>query len=336
MAPNISIIIPVYNSGDYLKDQVESILAQTFKDFELLLIDDGSTDGITPKLCDELAEKDDRIKVFHKQNGGVSDARNYGLDHAVGEFIVFADSDDYLFDDYLQTMVGEIEEFDVLISNMCRFTREELASGSYKRKSKKTSEVSGKFDSMKDALPLIGYKHTSVCNQLFRREIIEREKLRFQNIECEDELFSFQHLSYLNSIKKIDYEGYCYFRNPNSRSSTHKIIAEMNWIRQVEGIYEKLETKYPPTDSFRNTVNQRIAHRLSPLCFKGYHFDSFKPLMQRIMIWESVRNDRWLKTRIKLSKIHKIDAVVLLIARLRLFYLLDPFFMMMIRWRDHK
>lgn len=91
--PQISVIVPVYNAEKWLRRCVDSILAQTFTDFELLLIDDGSTDG-SPAICDEYAVKDSRVRVFHKPNGGVSSARNLGLDHALGEWICFVDSDD--------------------------------------------------------------------------------------------------------------------------------------------------------------------------------------------------------------------------------------------------
>lgn len=94
--PKISVIVPIYNAEKYLPRCIDSILAQTFTDFELLLIDDGSTDG-SGKICDEYATKDARIRVFHKKNGGVSSARNLGLDEAQGEWITFCDSDDYVY-----------------------------------------------------------------------------------------------------------------------------------------------------------------------------------------------------------------------------------------------
>ena len=92
--PKISIISTVYNTGAYLRPAVESILAQTFTDFELLLVDDGSHDG-SAEVCDALAGQDARIRVFHQPNGGLSAARNTGLDHAVGDFVAFLDPDDY-------------------------------------------------------------------------------------------------------------------------------------------------------------------------------------------------------------------------------------------------
>ena len=92
--PKISVIVPVYNTEKYLRRCIDSVLAQTYQDFELLLIDDGSKDS-SGAICDEYAEKDTRVRVFHKENGGVSSARNLGLDNAKGEWVTFIDSDDY-------------------------------------------------------------------------------------------------------------------------------------------------------------------------------------------------------------------------------------------------
>ena len=99
--PIVSVIVPVYNTEKYLPECIESVLFQSYTDFELLLIDDGSTDG-SGLICDEYARKDFRIKVVHKSNGGVSSARNEGLDIARGEYVCFVDSDDWVCKDYLK------------------------------------------------------------------------------------------------------------------------------------------------------------------------------------------------------------------------------------------
>ena len=93
-----SIIVPVYNVEKYLRECIDSILCQTFTDFELILVDDGSKDE-SGKICDEYAEKDNRIKVIHKENGGQSTARNCGVKESSGKYIVFLDSDDFISED---------------------------------------------------------------------------------------------------------------------------------------------------------------------------------------------------------------------------------------------
>lgn len=109
MEPLLSIIVPVYNIKEYLPRCVASICAQTYRNLEILLVDDGSTDG-TGELCDELAGKDTRIKVFHKKNGGSSSARNLGISKANGEFLGFVDSDDYIEPDMYEKLLHVLKE----------------------------------------------------------------------------------------------------------------------------------------------------------------------------------------------------------------------------------
>lgn len=112
VVPSISVIVPVYNAEKTLRLCVDSILNQEYKDFELLLIDDGSKDA-SPAICDEYAAMDDRVRVFHKENGGVSSARNVGIDNAQGGWITFIDSDDYITQGYLEGFYDNKE--DILI-----------------------------------------------------------------------------------------------------------------------------------------------------------------------------------------------------------------------------
>lgn len=102
-----SVIIPAYNVADYLEECVYSVLNQTYEEFEILLVDDGSTDGITSNICDKLAAKDDRVKVFHQTNGGQSIARNTGIKNASGDYILFLDGDDFWTDVYFLDEINE-------------------------------------------------------------------------------------------------------------------------------------------------------------------------------------------------------------------------------------
>ena len=113
-SPDISIIVPVYNSGKWLNRCIDSILAQTYADFEVLLINDGSTDN-SPAICDEYAARDSRIRVFHKPNSGVSASRNLGISNSNGEYITFVDSDDWIDAEYLECLHDNIAGADLSI-----------------------------------------------------------------------------------------------------------------------------------------------------------------------------------------------------------------------------
>lgn len=122
--PKISVIIPVYKCEKYLKQCVDSVLAQTFEDFELILVDDGSPDG-SPAICDTYVKADQRVAVIHKENGGVSSARNKGIEAATGEYIMFIDSDDYIDSEMLQLLYRQVkEDADCIISGL-RYVFEE-------------------------------------------------------------------------------------------------------------------------------------------------------------------------------------------------------------------
>lgn len=117
--PLLSIIVPVYNIMDYLARCVKSIQAQTYPNLEILLVDDGSTDG-SGRLCEELAEQDGRIRVFHKKNGGSSSARNLGISNARGEYLGFVDSDDYIDQDMYRRLYDAVTAFDVSAAQIGR------------------------------------------------------------------------------------------------------------------------------------------------------------------------------------------------------------------------
>ncbi len=117
--PLISIIIPIYNIMDCLEKCVNSCINQTYKNIEILMIDDGSTDG-TAELCDRLKEKDKRIRVFHKENGGSSSARNLGIEHAKGDYLGFVDSDDFISPAMYEDLMNAIQEYKVPIAQVSR------------------------------------------------------------------------------------------------------------------------------------------------------------------------------------------------------------------------
>ena len=117
--PKVSILVPIYNVEKYLSRCIESVLSQDFRDYELILVDDGSPDRC-PQICDEYAKKDSRIKVIHKKNGGLSDARNIGLDIATGEYVMFIDSDDFVDIDMMESMMNNMidNNVDLVVCNI--------------------------------------------------------------------------------------------------------------------------------------------------------------------------------------------------------------------------
>jgi glycosyltransferase involved in cell wall biosynthesis len=134
--PQISIIVPVYNAENYLNRCVDSILTQTFTDFEIILVNDGSSDN-SGAICDEYALKDNRIKVIHKRNGGVSSARNIGIENSIGKWITFIDADDYIEAGFLNIPTEATE--DLLIQNYQYFNEKEYVK-IFKKKNISNSE----------------------------------------------------------------------------------------------------------------------------------------------------------------------------------------------------
>ena len=113
----LSVIVPVYKTEKYLKKCVDSILASSYSDLDVILVDDGSPDG-SGAICDGYAEKDSRVRVIHKQNGGLSSARNAGIDNAYGEYITFVDSDDYIAPDIYSHLISLMEKSGVMLGSM--------------------------------------------------------------------------------------------------------------------------------------------------------------------------------------------------------------------------
>lgn len=113
--PFVSVVIPVYNVEEYLLRCVQSVLTQTYDNYEVILVDDGSTDN-SGKMCDEFARLDNRVRAFYKTNGGLSDARNFGTDKSKGEYVIFVDSDDYVSDEYIDYLVQLRKMYDADIA----------------------------------------------------------------------------------------------------------------------------------------------------------------------------------------------------------------------------
>ncbi len=203
MMIDISVIIPVYNTGSSLSKCLESIKNQTFKNYELILVDDGSTDN-SLSICMDYSNEDNRAKVIHKQNGGVSSARNAGIEVAQGEYITFIDSDDCVLPDYLE-MLNSKRGLDLSICGI-------VCSGGIDYKPNYKDLKDKEMLNLIPALVSDEYLLYSACCKLFKRAIIIDNNLRFDTKLrlYEDTMFVLTYLKYISSIGFIAYSGYVY------------------------------------------------------------------------------------------------------------------------------
>jgi len=238
MMPKVSVIIPVYNAEKYLRECIDSVLAQTFDDFELLLINDGSTDG-SGKICDEYAKKDKRIKVFHKENGGVSSARNLGLDNAKGEWITFVDSDDKVIEMYLYNLYKDVENCDIVFQGIIKKkfnTKEEIQMIFY-------DEVINIKDFLQNHM-ITSYGFAVA--KLFSFSIIKKNRIEFD--ECinfaEDALFLIDYLCFVENIMLSSNKGYYYYERENSLvKQKYSYKKEVELLRKADGRINELFLK---------------------------------------------------------------------------------------------
>lgn len=235
----ISVIVPVYNVENYLDKCLTSLLAQTFTDYEIILVNDGSTDS-SPEICQRYATKyPDRVTSYTKPNGGLSDARNYGMRYATGEYLMFLDSDDYVEPDTLKNMYALSENGTKKIVE-CNFfwdyqkeTREDLAP---------------EYHSLKDYMVR---GRVVAWNKLYLREWLLKTKVLFPVSKLyEDQDFFFKLITYLQDITEVAVDKHCevrYVQRQNSISYSETTrIAEILWIYQdiidfyqSKGIFEK-------------------------------------------------------------------------------------------------
>lgn len=212
----ISIIIPVYNTESYIEECIESILAQSFVDFEAIFIDDGSQDN-SFAVINKFVNQDDRIKLYHQNNAGVSAARNLGLNYATGDYIAFIDSDDTIEPDYLNRLYQCVAQYspDIVLSGIV-----------YMKNGAETSRVVLNEDALsleteKDLIhffktPLL----TSPVSKLYKRQIICDNKLKFDTSIsfAEDKDFNLQYFQHIRNAYALSFSGYFYREVENSLS----------------------------------------------------------------------------------------------------------------------
>lgn len=238
----VSIIVPVYNAEKYLDKCVESITKQTEEDIEILLIDDDSTDS-SGRICEEWANKDSRIRVFHIENIGVSNARNQGIKYSNSPYIMFVDSDDWIKKDMVECLLKNIEESKshaVFCNYITVRDGEEIpCEGILEYKVYQSDEVSKIISNMFGG----GRYYSSIWRGIYKREIIENSNIYFQNLQfAEDLVFNLEYLLNCNRVKIIKDELYYY--RVNSTSALQSLKNKVDEIQKVPYEIYSLITKY--------------------------------------------------------------------------------------------
>ena len=236
----ISIIVPVYNVEQYLEKCVDSIVNQTYKNLEIILVDDGATDS-SGKLCDKLAKIDNRIKVYHKENGGLSDARNYGVERATGEYIGFVDSDDYIDAEMYEKLYEAIKKENVDVAE-CNLKiiypeREELFT------EQNYYNVCTKQEYLEEYLK-IEKIFGSACVRLIKSDISKKLKFPVGKL-YEDTYYAYDLINVADSYVIMDAPYYNYLMRENSITNAKFNPRIFNLIEIVEEFHNTVYENYP-------------------------------------------------------------------------------------------
>lgn len=237
MSELISVIVPVYNTGIYLKDCVESILNQDYKNLEILLVDDGSTDDYSSSLCDEIANEYDNIRAIHQQNCGSAGARNRGVKEAKGEYVSFIDSDDVIEFDMLSTLYTMVKDTGVRVA-LCGMVIE-----NNKRVVRPDEIVGDKVLTNKEFLHyfFLGSNH-SACTSLYHKSVFEDCNFPL-NETNEDYLFNFEVFLRADKISVTDKPFYHYVKREGSNTTISTNLRNLHWLDHVKYIKETMDAK---------------------------------------------------------------------------------------------
>lgn len=243
MTPKVSVIIPVYNKASRIEVCLKSILSQDFQDYELLIIDDGSTDG-SDAICLRYVDiMSDRISYARKENGGVSSARNAGLEKASGEYICFIDADDTIKSDFLSSLIKSAGRYDIVT---CSNGLDKVWHG---------NDIASYVDT--EGRSMLG---TAVWGKLYRREFIVGTGIRFdESVKFgEDTLFNLNIWARANSIKAIPTNSYCYYKDLSKRYDLSADEIRFK-IKSLRSAYSVINVAFGSNISIERDINITIS-----------------------------------------------------------------------------
>lgn len=238
----VSVIIPVYNVESYLKRCLKSVVSQSYENMEIILVDDGSTDS-SPQICDDWAKKDKKIRVIHKENGGLSDARNVGMEMAQGAYLAFVDSDDVIDPDFIELLLKTAYEqkADIVECGVQRFSDENCSARS--EKLEKSRKIFSPEEAMKELIN-DGDIRQHVWNKLYRRETVGDIRFPVGKLN-EDEFWTYKIIGKAERICRISEILYGYYQHPESIMGTKYGIRRLDALEAKEERMEYIERYYP-------------------------------------------------------------------------------------------
>lgn len=316
----LSVIMPVYNVEDTLKRAVDSVLNQTAKDFELILVDDGSTDN-SGKICDELSKTDARIRVIHKVNGGLSSARNVGIDAATGDYISFIDSDDYFERTLFASFFAELDkhpDLDMYRFNVVRVTGSEQA--------RKQSIDSVSDDKEQNIAMLFDYAGVDfyAWNKIYARSLFK--DIRFPEGKLyEDIITTYETTKLANKVVTTDKVGIYYIANPASIVASEFNPKQYANVTERVTLLNRVEREYPAL------TDRALEKVLDGFLSTGYKISSSKASEVTDAYYKILKEDshKYLPLMSHNSEISKLKLVALriLLFNLSLFGKLYKFYL---------
>jgi glycosyltransferase involved in cell wall biosynthesis len=239
----ISVIVPIYKVEPYLRKCVDSILAQTHRDLEVILVDDQSPDGC-PAICDWYASNDPRIKVIHKKNGGLSDARNAGLEIATGDWLSFIDSDDWIEPQMYEKLLRNAEQTDAQISVGAVIAEAETENGYVQLNPKEDLVISITSMQRMEAIRYFLGNSWSAWDKIYRREVFEGIRYPVGEIN-EDEAIALYLLDRCERVVYTSEPFYHYIRRPESITTSPFSVKKLDWYRHSKANLEWIRKHYP-------------------------------------------------------------------------------------------
>ena len=282
-----SIVVPIYNREKYIKQCLESIQKQTYKNIEIILVDDGSTDD-SRKICENIANFDTRIHYYYKENGGVSSARNLGLKKANGEFISFVDSDDFVDELFIERMLEKMDiNTDMVVLGQYRYIEEEKNSIIIKPIIKAGRYTSDEIKKVViDAGLFKGFTVPSVCSVCFRTSNIFTKNITFSEnvVYNEDGLFASEYVFYSTKDIYIDYSEAHYFYRANYQSASYLVDeTSPKYLLSMYNIYNRLTALIDENNNVKLQIERRYAsktiNKIVSMIRSNFEYNEIKRVM---------------------------------------------------------